>query len=98
MPTWLTTHEQVFSSLTGKGDRWGVQNQIDDLFYRLRTVVDADHIIVLKGGRVEEEGTHESLLRLRGLYYEMWMAQADTIGQEEVANVTQAIEETKDTK
>lgn len=72
--------------------------QIDDLFHRLRTVVDADHIIVLKGGRVEEEGTHEYLLRLRGLYYEMWMAQADTVGQEEAVNATQATEEAKETK
>lgn len=61
-------------------------------------MVDADHIIVLKNGRVEEEGTHESLLRLRGLYYEMWLAQADTIGHEEAANGTVAAEEVKESK
>ncbi|KAG8908488.1 Iron-sulfur clusters transporter atm1, mitochondrial [Tulasnella sp. 403] len=45
--------------------------------HRLRTIVEADIIIVLKDGRVVEQGTHESLLRERGLYYEMWLAQAD---------------------
>jgi len=43
--------------------------------HRLRTVVEADHIIVLRDGRVAEEGTHESLLRAQGLYYDMWQAQ-----------------------
>jgi len=43
--------------------------------HRLRTVVEADHIIVLRDGRVIEEGTHESLLRAQGLYYDMWQAQ-----------------------
>ncbi|KAG9046807.1 Iron-sulfur clusters transporter atm1, mitochondrial [Tulasnella sp. UAMH 9824] len=77
-----------------------VDNSRTSIFiaHRLRTVVDADHIIVLKNGHVEEEGTHETLIRLRGLYYEMWLAQADTIGQEEVVNGTHAAEEVKETK
>ncbi|KIO26315.1 hypothetical protein M407DRAFT_24402 [Tulasnella calospora MUT 4182] len=77
-----------------------VDNSRTSIFiaHRLRTVVDADHIIVLRNGRVEEEGTHETLLRLRGLYYEMWLAQADTIGQEEATNGARAIEEAKETK
>ncbi|KAK0469554.1 iron-sulfur clusters transporter ATM1 [Desarmillaria tabescens] len=44
--------------------------------HRLRTVVEADLIIVLKNGEVAEQGTHEELLRKRGLYYSMWMQQA----------------------
>ncbi|KAG8905404.1 Iron-sulfur clusters transporter atm1, mitochondrial [Tulasnella sp. 417] len=77
-----------------------VDNSRTSIFiaHRLRTVVDADHIIVLKNGRVEEEGTHESLIRLRGLYYEMWLAQADTIGQEEASHTAHAVEEAKETK
>ncbi|KAJ7222939.1 P-loop containing nucleoside triphosphate hydrolase protein [Mycena rebaudengoi] len=44
--------------------------------HRLRTVVEADLIIVLKEGQVAEQGTHEELLRLGGLYYSMWQEQA----------------------
>ncbi|KAK0204993.1 P-loop containing nucleoside triphosphate hydrolase protein [Desarmillaria ectypa] len=47
--------------------------------HRLRTVVEADLIIVLKDGEVAEQGTHEELLLKRGLYYSMWMQQAATL-------------------
>ncbi|KAI0247702.1 P-loop containing nucleoside triphosphate hydrolase protein [Lactifluus subvellereus] len=44
--------------------------------HRLRTVVEADLIIVLKEGVVVERGTHEELIRAGGLYYSMWQEQA----------------------
>ncbi|KAI9507867.1 P-loop containing nucleoside triphosphate hydrolase protein [Russula earlei] len=44
--------------------------------HRLRTVVEADLIIVLKDGAVIEQGTHEELMLRRGLYYSMWQEQA----------------------
>ena len=40
--------------------------------HRLSTVVGADKIIVLDGGRVEETGTHAQLVRAGGLYARMW--------------------------
>ena len=40
--------------------------------HRLSTVVHADGIIVLNGGRVEETGTHGELLEKHGLYARMW--------------------------
>lgn len=43
----------------------------------LRTVSDADHIIVLHAGAVAEQGTHEELLALEGLYYDLWLASLD---------------------
>ena len=39
---------------------------------RLKTVADADLIIVLKDGYVAEEGTHSALLAKGGLYKSMW--------------------------
>lgn len=46
--------------------------------HRLRTVVGADLIIVLKDGDVAEQGTHEELLAKGGLYHQMWLAQEET--------------------
>ncbi|TFK82112.1 P-loop containing nucleoside triphosphate hydrolase protein [Polyporus arcularius HHB13444] len=47
--------------------------------HRLRTVVEADLIIVLKDGQVVEQGTHEELMRAGGLYYSMWQQQVSDI-------------------
>ena len=40
--------------------------------HRLSTVVGADRIIVLEGGKVIEEGTHNELAKGGGLYERMW--------------------------
>lgn len=39
--------------------------------HRLQTIQNADQIILLKQGRVEEMGSHEELLEKKGHYYEM---------------------------
>ena len=43
--------------------------------HRLSTVVNADKIVVLKEGKRIEEGTHEELLGLGGMYSGMWSKQ-----------------------
>ncbi len=43
--------------------------------HRLSTIVNADQILVMDKGRVVEHGTHDVLLALRGVYYEMWELQ-----------------------
>jgi len=43
--------------------------------HRLSTIMHADNIVVLEKGLVIEEGKHEDLLALKGLYYAMWRQQ-----------------------
>jgi len=44
--------------------------------HRLKTVVEADLILVFKDGVVVEQGTHEELLLRGGLYSSMWIQQS----------------------
>lgn len=43
--------------------------------HRLSTVAHADTIYVLEKGRIEERGTHDSLLKTQGLYSALWRQQ-----------------------
>ncbi|MCB1351130.1 MAG: ABC transporter ATP-binding protein/permease [Rhodobacteraceae bacterium] len=56
--------------------RMGEGRSVITIAHRLSTVVDADRIVVLEGGEVAEEGTHEALLARRGRYARMWARQA----------------------
>lgn len=49
--------------------------------HRLSTIQNADRILVLDGGRVVEQGTHEGLLAARGLYWRLY--EAKLVGDEE---------------
>ena len=54
----------------------------------VRTVLDTrpdDEIVVLDGGVVRERGTHAALLRLGGLYAEMWNRQAQESAEQALA-------------
>ncbi len=44
--------------------------------HRLGSARLADRILVMRDGRIVEDGTHERLLKRRGLYHEMFSAQA----------------------
>ena len=47
--------------------------------HRLSTIRSADHILVLDGGQVVEQGTHDSLMEARGFYYRLYQAQFDSV-------------------
>ncbi|MEO1064577.1 MAG: ABC transporter ATP-binding protein [Actinomycetota bacterium] len=49
--------------------------------HRLRTVVDADQILVVDNGRIVERGRHDELLAAAGVYAGLW---ADTLAAESV--------------
>ncbi|KAI9722851.1 MAG: Iron-sulfur clusters transporter atm1, mitochondrial [Chrysothrix sp. TS-e1954] len=53
--------------------------------HRLRTVYDADVILVLGEGKVRETGTHRQLVDQGGLYSELWSAQ-ETLFADEVTD------------
>ena len=66
-----------------------VQKAIDSLIkgrtviaiaHRLKTIKDADRIIVLEDGRIKEEGTHDELIKKKGLYAHLWDIQENTSG------------------
>jgi len=48
--------------------------------HRLRTVVDADQILVLDNGKLVEYGTHNELMRKNGLYHRLYHIQQESLG------------------
>lgn len=61
-----------------------IQRAIDELVknktvlviaHRLQSVMGLDNIIVLDGGKITEQGTHEGLLKLGGRYAALWNEQ-----------------------
>ncbi|PKM69517.1 MAG: ABC transporter ATP-binding protein [Firmicutes bacterium HGW-Firmicutes-19] len=61
-----------------------IQHAIDTLLvnrtsfviaHRLSTIVSADVILVIKKGKIVEQGTHQELLRLKGSYYRLYTNQ-----------------------
>ena len=74
-PTILILDEAT-SALDSESERL-VQDALDKLMkgrtsiviaHRLSTIRNADQILVLQGGVIEESGTHQSLMELKGLY------------------------------
>ncbi|BCO09816.1 lipid A export permease/ATP-binding protein MsbA [Desulfolithobacter dissulfuricans] len=68
--------DEATSALDTESER-DVQRALENLMknrttvviaHRLSTIVNADRIIVIKDGRIVEEGSHEDLLELRGEY------------------------------
>ena len=47
--------------------------------HRLSTIRSADHILVLDGGKVVEQGTHEELMQQGGTYQKLYLSQFDAV-------------------
>lgn len=67
------TEEQVTSTVRSIS---ALKSRITILIaHRLSTVMHANTIFVLEKGSIVEQGTHDELVELRGLYYAMWRQQ-----------------------
>lgn len=45
--------------------------------HRLSTIVNSDQILVVNNGKIVEKGTHSSLMKKKGKYYDLYMHQFD---------------------
>ncbi|MCB0355905.1 MAG: ATP-binding cassette domain-containing protein, partial [Bdellovibrionales bacterium] len=76
--------DEATSALDSENER-EVQKGLDQLMqgrtafviaHRLSTIMKADRILVLKAGRVVEEGTHDTLMQRQGEYYNFQQLQS----------------------
>jgi len=79
----LLIFDEATSALDSIGER-KIQDAIDPLIasrtsiliaHRLSTILAADHILVLKDGKIVEQGTHDQLVNAGGVYSELYETQ-----------------------
>jgi len=64
----LAIQEQLLGLMEGK--------TVIAIAHRLSTIARMDRLVVLDAGRIVEQGTHEELLRLGGVYEKLWRHQS----------------------
>ncbi len=69
-------------AIQGELERISVGRTTLVIAHRLSTVMNADEILVLEGGRIIERGTHRALLEREGIYAQMWALQQQEEGDE----------------
>lgn len=45
--------------------------------HRLTTIKNCNHIVVIKDGKIQEEGNHSELLKQQGAYYQLIQSRAE---------------------
>lgn len=58
--------------------------------HRLSTIQHADKIIVMQKGEIKEEGSHQALLKYKGLYYNLYQLQYEEKEREENLDTLEA--------
>ena len=64
----LAIQEQLLGLMEGK--------TVIAIAHRLSTIARMDRLVVLEGGRIAEQGTHDELLRVGGIYEKLWRHQS----------------------
>ncbi len=85
--------DEATSALDSKSEK-AIQDELERISvgrttlviaHRLSTVMNADEILVLDGGRIVERGTHRALLERGGAYAQMWALQQQEEAEQEAA-------------
>ncbi len=66
------------AAVLAASDRLAARRTTFVVAHRLATAARADRIVVLSGGRIAEQGSHDELLDADGLYARLWQAGAPT--------------------
>ncbi len=93
--------DEALSSVDAENE-WLIQEALGRLMqgrttlifaHRLSSVIDADRILALEGGRVAESGTHRELMQRRGAYWRLMSEQAkEASGSRTIDQVPEAAE------
>ncbi len=83
----LVILDEATSALDSQSERYvqdGLHHLLQDktaiiIAHRLSTVMRADQIVVLKDGKVLEQGSHQELLKKKGLYAKLFSMQSENL-------------------
>ena len=70
-----TTVENINDAPVGTPVIDGAAREGNLLTVNTSTIRDADLVIVINDGRIVEQGTHQQLLRLGGIYHHLYISQ-----------------------